>query len=67
MAMMVIDNEYEIGDIVYLKTDTEQNQRLVFSFIVYKNDIIYRLAFGTINSDHYGFELSPTKNILVDA
>ena len=64
---IVIDNKFEIGDTVYLVTDREQQPRMVFSFVVYRNEVIYRLATGTTTSDHYDFELSGTKNILADA
>lgn len=64
---MMIDNKYDVGDIVYLKTDQEQLPRMVYCFIVYRNEIIYRLAAGTTTSEHYEFEISYTKNILVDA
>lgn len=63
---IVIDNKYNIGDTVYLKTDPEQLPRIVFCFVVYRQEIIYKLATGIVNSDHYDFEISDTKNILVD-
>lgn len=63
---IVIDNKYSIGDTVYLVTDKEQLPRIVFCFIVYRQEIIYRLATGTVTSDHYDFEISDTKNILAD-
>lgn len=62
----VIDNKYEIGDTVYLITDKEQMARLVYSFIVYRNEILYTLATGITNSNHYDFEITDTKNILAD-
>lgn len=63
---IVIDNKYNIGDTVYLITDKEQLPRMVFSFVVYRNEIVYRLATGGTSSDHYDFEISDTKNILAD-
>ncbi len=64
---MVIDNKYEIGDIVYLITDKEQEQRMVSSIVVYKaGELVYKLVCGTTYSEHYDFELSDTKNILAD-
>ena len=63
--MMVIENEFEIGSIVYLKTDKEQNQRIVFCIKVFKSDIIYELAFCTTTSLHYSFELSSEINVLM--
>ena len=63
---IVIDNKYQIGDTVYLVTDKEQLPRIVFCFIVYRSDIIYKLATGTITSDHYDFEITDEKNTLVN-
>ena len=63
---LVIDNKYNIGDTVYLITDKDQLPRMVYRFIVYRNEVLYTLATGTINSDHYDFEICDTKNILAD-
>lgn len=61
---MVIDNEYEIGDLVYLKTDAEQLPRIIISIYVYKNgELLYKTASGTQTSEHYSFELSKEKEL----
>ena len=62
---MLVDNKFEFGDIVYLKTDTEQRQRIVFAIKVYKTDILYELACGTTTSMHYDFEISKEVNVLI--
>ena len=52
--MMVIDNKYEIGDIVYLITDTEQTARIVvYIKLCPHNSIIYGLATNERISEHY--------------
>jgi hypothetical protein len=56
--MMVIDSKFEIGQLVYLRTDIEQYQRIVYGVIIYKDSVLYRLAFGMATSDHYEFEIS---------
>lgn len=62
---MVIDNEYEIGDIVYLKTDEEQAQRMVVFIKVFKDgELVYSLSRGTIESQHYSFEISKEKTYI---
>lgn len=61
---MVIDNEYNHGDIVYIKTDRDQLPRIVYCIKVYKNEITYSLSCGTVVSEHYPFELSREVNIL---
>lgn len=63
---MVINNEFEHGDIVYLKTDPDQNLAIVICIKVYKNgEYLYEIIRATTTSSHYGFELSKEKNILI--
>lgn len=62
--MMVIDNKYEIGDSVYLKTDAEQRGRIVFAMKVFvSGELMYELVCGTITSIHYEFEMSKDKDL----
>lgn len=63
--MINIDNAYNIGDMVYLKTDRDQLQRIVFSINITKRELTYRLACGATISDHYDFEISLEKDILI--
>ena len=57
--MTVINNVFEIGDIVYLKTDVQHLQRIVFAIVFYKHgDITYKLTSGTTISEHYEFEIT---------
>ncbi len=62
---MVIQNKFNIGEIVYLKTDKEQTPRIVFAIKVMNNDYLYELACGTSTSSHYDFELSAQVDILL--
>lgn len=55
---------YEVGDTVYLKTDTEQRARLITGIFVKPNDIIYQVSCGSEISNHYAFELSSEINVL---
>jgi hypothetical protein len=60
---MLIENKYEIGDMVYLITDKEQLSRIVFGLTVYATgECLYKLACGTQISEHYSFELSLEEN-----
>jgi hypothetical protein len=60
---MQIDNVFEIGQTVYLKTDEDQKPRMVVSFEVFAvGEILYKLMSGTYQSHHYDFEISETKN-----
>lgn len=58
----LLDNKFEIGDTVYLKTDADQSPRIVFCFNVYQKEILYDLACGEKTSKHYDFEISKEKN-----
>lgn len=63
--MMVIENKYEYGQIVFLKTDPEQQARMVTAFKVCPTGIIYFISFGTLETQHYDIELTDEKNVLV--
>ena len=41
---MVVDTEHREGDIVYLKTDIDQKQRIVTGFIIRGNTVYYQLS-----------------------
>ena len=60
--MITIDNKFEIGDILYLRTDPNQLPRMVVAFSVDHRDTMYEVACGVENSKHYSFELSVEKN-----
>lgn len=57
--MIVIDNKYNLGEVLYLVTDRDQLKRIVTG-IVYcpDNSILYEVINGTLASKHYDFELS---------
>ena len=67
--MMMIENKFELEEIVYLKTDINQYERLVVRIQVTKGNIMYNVALGSAEGSwHYDFELSrekdPMKSIL---
>jgi hypothetical protein len=62
----LINNIYDFGDILYLKTDDDQKQRIIVGIKpTPTGNIIYTVSCGSISSEHYDFELSVEKNILV--
>ena len=63
--MMIVDNKYNIGDIVFLKTDNDQAERLVTAIQVNPNGLIYRLVKDTTETWHYDFEISREKNFVL--
>ncbi len=62
--MMLIDSKFNIGDEVYLKTDIDQNCRLVTGLTVRATSISYDLSCGTSESTHYDFEITLEKDVL---
>lgn len=63
--MMVIDNKFEIGDVVYLKTDRDQYERIITGIKILPIGIIYRVSLGVGENDHYEIELTAEKNVLI--
>lgn len=62
--MLVLDNRYELGQIVYLITDVEQMARVVTNIKVLPNCLLsYQLSCGYECSDHYEMEISDTINV----
>jgi hypothetical protein len=49
---------YAIGNIVYLKTDTEQLQRIVVSIAIFPGGIQYELGCAHESSHHWEIEMS---------
>lgn len=62
---MVIDNKYEMGDTVYLKTDPDQKVRMVSAILIRPGFIEYKLDCGTDFSWHPDFVISIEKNIVL--
>ena len=62
--MKVLDSDHKIEDVVYLKTDIEQKERIVSAVLVRKTHLVYYLVCGTEESSHYGFEISSNKDII---
>ena len=61
---MLLNNIFEIGDLVYLKSDKEQNQRIVTAIQLNGNGLLYRVVCGTVETWHYGFEISFEKSLI---
>lgn len=59
-----IEIQYDIGDVVYLKTDTEQYERIVVGITIRPIGIVYQLAYEDDESSHYEIEMSDTKDVL---
>lgn len=65
---MVINNEFVLGEAVYLTTDEDQLPRIVTAIEVdASGGLNYGLSCGEKNTRHYECEISREKNILVAA
>jgi hypothetical protein len=63
--MMVINSKYNFFELVYLKTDCDQRQRMVTRLNVNPNGITYELTCGTQTSWHYEEEIAEEKDVLI--
>lgn len=55
--------EYTFGDIVFLRTDVNQEQWIETDIFLHPNNVcVYTIAFGSSKHDAYDFELSKDKN-----
>lgn len=58
------EHRYEIGDIVYLVTDVDQNPRIVTGFIIEeKQSLLYIIGCGSTDSRHFEYEITHEKTI----
>lgn len=61
---MIIDTPYDFGDIVFLKTDIEQHERMVTKLSVESPTLIYyELTFGASHSWHNEYEFDRELNL----
>ncbi len=64
--MMIINNKFQIEDIVYLKTDADQKQRIVTALLVRPGgSYSYELSCGTEAKWFYEFEISAEKDFII--
>ena len=62
---MEINNNFNIGECVFLITDDDQKTRIVTGIQVSSTGILYRLAQGTNESWHFDYEIAKEKNYLI--
>ena len=55
---------YNIGDIVFLRTDQEQLERVITAITTRSTGCVYELTCCTTTTWHYDFEFSKEQNIL---
>lgn len=62
---MDIKTKYNIGQVVFLATDTDQKQRIITGIIVRPNSVIYYLSCGSEETTHYDIEFALEKNYII--
>ena len=65
--MMMIENKYNIGDIVYLKTDVEQMERIIIAMEINSGGLLYRLSCGENDTYHYAIEMAVEKSFIASS
>lgn len=63
--MMIIDNKFDIGDLVYCITDKEQQPRLITVIQITQSGLKYFADHGPDGNYYYDFQLSLDKNIML--
>lgn len=61
---MKINNEFSIGQKVYLVADAEQLERMVVYIVVTPIGLLYGVSVNGDTDDYYSLELSDTKQII---
>lgn len=62
---MTIENKFKLKQVVYLKTDQDQKPRIVTSITIKPNDLLYEVSCGSDASDHFDFEMSAEKDVMI--
>lgn len=63
MNVLYVETMFGIGDCVYLKTDREQSARIVTGITITPTGQTYRLSCGTVETFHYGVEISIRRDV----
>lgn len=65
--MMVIDEKFKIGQIVYLKTDPDQYARIVTGINITPLGLTYLVSMGSsVEMIYHAIELSEVKNYTLE-
>lgn len=62
---MEIKTKFNIGDIVYLKTDLEQLPRIIYGIKITMTNVCYIVAQGINTSEHYDIELQKQEDLII--
>lgn len=62
---MILETKYNFGDIVFCKTDPNQNPWMVIGANFYPNGLRYICEYDQIESYFYDFQLTNEENVLI--
>ena len=62
---MLVENKYNIGDVVFLLTDIDQVKRIITGIIIRPNSILYYVSCGSAETLHYDLEIILERNYAV--
>lgn len=62
--MKNIEIKFQIGQIVFLKTDKDQEERIITEIWIKPGAVQYYVILDTLGSWHYDFELSTERDII---
>lgn len=62
---MLADTQFELGQEVFLKTDIDQQKRLITGICIRPTGINYELTCGANSSWHYDFEILIEKDVMI--
>jgi hypothetical protein len=63
---MKVNNKYNIGDVVYIKSDTNQTPNIIIAITVYSDSYhTYKLNSKDNCSDYRDYEISDEKNLVL--
>ena len=65
--MILIDNKYNIGDSLYIKTDKDQKLRILTQITILPIGLRYCLSCDEVDTWHYDIEITNEKNILINS
>jgi hypothetical protein len=64
MQLEFKDIKFKLGEIVFLKTDIEQSERIITGINIRENSITYALSQSINESWHYSFEITREIDII---
>ena len=62
---MMFESLYNLGDIVFLITDSDQSRRIITGIDIRISGAVYELSCGQNTSTHFDFEFSKEKHLVV--